>query len=254
MYMVDSSSNQVAAYTYDPYGKILSATGAMADVNPLRYRGYYYDSETGFYYLQSRYYDPNTCRFINADSYASTGQGFLGYNMFAYCGNNPMDRVDTKGAFWDVVIDIVSLLYGIVDVKDNWEDPWAWTGLVGDVADIAIPFVAGIGESVRFTKFAKKIDAIIENSKLPIKSFGEIDTRRWGHIITKEHAWDRVLDDVTQDNVEDLIYEALEKGEWTFKNDYIFTVTYKYHGETIEVRGRFIDGILNISDAMVRTR
>ena len=97
MYLVDSNGNQVAAYTYDPYGKILSATGTMAEINPLRYRGYYYDSETGFYYLQSRYYDPNTCRFINADSYASTGQSYLGYNMFAYCGNNPINFIDYAG-------------------------------------------------------------------------------------------------------------------------------------------------------------
>ena len=54
MYLVDSNGNQVAAYTYDPYGKILSAYGSMAEINPLRYRGYYYDAETGFYYLQSR--------------------------------------------------------------------------------------------------------------------------------------------------------------------------------------------------------
>jgi len=62
----------------------------MAAVNPLQYRGYYHDSETGFYYLQSRYYDPEICRFINADSYASTGQSYLGYNTFAYCGNDPV--------------------------------------------------------------------------------------------------------------------------------------------------------------------
>ena len=97
MYLVDSNGNQVAAYTYDPYGKILSATGTMAEINPLRYRGYYYDAETGFYYLQSRYYDPNTGRFINADSYASTGQGLVEYNMFAYCLNNPMDYSDYTG-------------------------------------------------------------------------------------------------------------------------------------------------------------
>ena len=102
MYLVDSNGNQVAAYTYDPYGKILSATGTMAEINPLRYRGYYYDAETGFYYLQSRYYDPNTCRFINADSYASTDQGLIGYNMFAYCRNDPINRKDVNGnwSFW----------------------------------------------------------------------------------------------------------------------------------------------------------
>ena len=65
--------------------------------NPLRYRGYYYDSESGFYYLQSRYYDPQIGRFINADQFASTGQGFLGYNMFAYCNNNPINYEDSSG-------------------------------------------------------------------------------------------------------------------------------------------------------------
>jgi RHS repeat-associated protein len=95
--ILDSSKKVVASYTYDPYGKVLSATGTLAEINPLRYRGYVFDSDTGFYYLQSRYYDPTTCRFINADSYASTGQGLLGYNMFAYCGNNPVICVDPDG-------------------------------------------------------------------------------------------------------------------------------------------------------------
>ena len=74
MGMVDASGNSVASYTYDPYSKVLTATGTLAEKNPLRYRGYYYDSESALYYLQSRYYDPATRRFMNADSYASTNQ------------------------------------------------------------------------------------------------------------------------------------------------------------------------------------
>ena len=70
----------------------------MADINPLRYRGYYQDWESGYYYLQSRYYDPAIGRFINADSYASTGEGFLGHDMFAYCGNDPVNSSDSTGA------------------------------------------------------------------------------------------------------------------------------------------------------------
>ncbi len=99
----------VANYKYDPWGRILSVTDAngspitnpanAALINPLRYRGYYYDSESGFYYLQSRYYDPAIGRFINADSYGSTGQGFLGYNMFAYCGNTPVICADPTGQY-----------------------------------------------------------------------------------------------------------------------------------------------------------
>ena len=69
----------------------------MANVNPIRYRSYYYDAETNLYYLQSRYYDPEMGRFLNADGYVSTGQGITGNNMFAYCLNNPVCMVDNIG-------------------------------------------------------------------------------------------------------------------------------------------------------------
>ena len=95
--LVDVSGAEVASYEYDAWGNVLSQSGSMAGVNPLRFRGYYHDSETGFYYLQSRYYDPVYHRFINADSYGSTGQGFVGTNMFAYCNNNPAIFVDNGG-------------------------------------------------------------------------------------------------------------------------------------------------------------
>ena len=105
--LVNSTGATVASYDYDPWGKVLSATGSLASINPLRYRGYYYDAETGFYYLLSRYYDPSIGRFINADTYSSTGQGYLGYNMFAYCGNNPVVRRDDNGEFWNFIVGAV---------------------------------------------------------------------------------------------------------------------------------------------------
>ena len=84
--------------TYDAWGNILTVSGSMSEtlgeVNPLTYRGYVYDHETGLYYLQSRYYDPEVGRFLNADAFASTGQGILGNNTFAYCGNNPVNCSD----------------------------------------------------------------------------------------------------------------------------------------------------------------
>ena len=70
--ILNQAGQKIVSYTYDPWGKVLSVDGSEAStigqINPIRYRGYYYDTETGFYYLQSRYYDPTTKRFLNVDS------------------------------------------------------------------------------------------------------------------------------------------------------------------------------------------
>ena len=101
LFLHDEAGTKVVEYSYDVWGVPLTVTGTLADTigqkNPIRYRGYYYDSETEFYYLNTRYYDPEIGRFINADGYVSTGQGVTGYNMFAYCLNNPINRVDYSG-------------------------------------------------------------------------------------------------------------------------------------------------------------
>ena len=105
--ILNTSGTAVVQYTYDAWGKILTATGDLASTlgvhNPLRYRGYVYDDETTLYYLQSRYYNPAMGRFISADNYPSTGQGLTGNNMFAYCGSNPVSRRDHGGEFWNIV-------------------------------------------------------------------------------------------------------------------------------------------------------
>lgn len=88
---------QGAHYYYDAWGKILASAGELAELNPLRYRGYVYDQETGFYYLQSRYYDPTVGRWINVDSILSTEYGLLGYDLFAYCNNDPVNNIDQSG-------------------------------------------------------------------------------------------------------------------------------------------------------------
>ena len=72
-------------------------TGPLAELNPLRYRGYVYDQETGLYYVSSRYYDPEIGRWINADNQLSTGSDLTGLNLFAYRGNNPVNRIDPTG-------------------------------------------------------------------------------------------------------------------------------------------------------------
>ena len=97
MSIVNASGMVVASYEYDPYGNIISATGELAEINPLRYRGYVYDSECNLYYLQSRYYDPNIGRYLNHDVLFDYNVGIRGYNLFAYCGNSPVFRLDPYG-------------------------------------------------------------------------------------------------------------------------------------------------------------
>ncbi|MFR1435531.1 MAG: RHS repeat-associated core domain-containing protein [Acutalibacteraceae bacterium] len=111
--ILNASGNIVAKYAYDAWGNLLSvtdATGAdksadsafIGNINPIRYRSYYYDTETGLYYLQSRYYDPEVGRFINADGVSFFMYDLVNlnqYNMFAYCFNNPVIYYDPTGDF-----------------------------------------------------------------------------------------------------------------------------------------------------------
>ena len=110
--LVNASGTQVVSYTYDPWGAPMSTDGTMASTlgaaNPLRYRGYVYDTETGLYYLTSRYYNPVWGRFINADTAdvlgASPDKANWDKNLFAYCDNDPVSRKDDGGDLWDFVI------------------------------------------------------------------------------------------------------------------------------------------------------
>ena len=111
--LTDQNGTLIAQYTYDPWGKPLTVTDAngtdisanathIANINPLRYRGYYYDVESGLYYLLSRYYDPVTQRFVNADGISLLEYGLqniIQYNMYAYCWNNPQNMYDCTGQF-----------------------------------------------------------------------------------------------------------------------------------------------------------
>ena len=111
--ILNSSGKLAASYDYDAWGNCTvydSSDAAIGDLNPLRYRGYYYDAETGFYYLQSRYYDPAICRFINADGLFT--DGFIGANLFAYCANNPVNTVDPTGNF-AITATVALITFGV---------------------------------------------------------------------------------------------------------------------------------------------
>lgn len=104
--LVDANGAAIVNYRYDSWGMLTGISGSMAGTlgkdNPYRFKGYYYDEETGMYYLKSRYYQPEICRFISADTIEVLDcQGDLNdKNLYAYCDNNPVMRVDTGGQIW----------------------------------------------------------------------------------------------------------------------------------------------------------
>ena len=117
----NTSGTKVAFYSYDAWGNLISSSYSdynAYSLNPFRYRGYYFDTETGFYYLQSRYYDSKTGRFLNADGYVNANGDLQGYNMYAYCSNNPVMCVDPTGEgwFWDAFGAIVAAGFGVVGI------------------------------------------------------------------------------------------------------------------------------------------
>ena len=159
----DEDGTKLISYTYDAWGNFATTyhndctASNHANLNPFRYRGYYYDTETGLYYLQSRYYNPKIGRFISADSYASTGQGILGNNMYAYCLNNPVRYSDPTGESATIAGAIIGGLFGAINGLingDSWTDVLACaavgaaTGaLAGFAADVSIASF-GIGGAI----------------------------------------------------------------------------------------------------------
>ncbi len=103
-------------------------------------------------------------RFINSDTAVCTGQGFSGNNAFVYCGNNPIVRSDDGGNAWETVWDILSLGSSILDVAMNPADPWAWIGLAGDLIDVAVPFVGGLGEATRAANAALNVSQALDDA------------------------------------------------------------------------------------------
>ena len=193
--IVDAAGSLVVEYTYDAWGKLLSITGSLADtvgvLNPLRYRGYYYDTETGLYYLQSRYYNPEWGRFINADAadvLLLTGNQVIGPNLFSYCYNNSVMNQDPRGYFvirrWMVStpIDIILMLipgigaafapiktiakaYGRAALKAKIKTPLV--SFIKFVARNASKLITG------FQNIVRKIPGVGKwlASKIPVKSF-----------------------------------------------------------------------------------
>ena len=124
----DEEGDKVLGFTYDAWGNVsITESSEISSLDEgygtflkkaciFRYRGYMYESSSGLYFLQTRFYDSETGRFINADGYVSTGQDILGYNMYIYCGNNPVIRKDPSGQFWISAFGVIIAVVGITSI------------------------------------------------------------------------------------------------------------------------------------------
>ena len=168
--LIDGNNNTVVEYSYDSWGKQISCTGSLASTlgtqNPFRYRGYVYDTDTGLYYLQTRYYDPEVGRFINADMYVSTGQGVLGNNMYLYCLNNPVNMLDSEGSFalalliGGIVATAVSTVMG--GISSMSQGGSFWEGAVaGLVVGASVSLAAGIAIGACLTAGVVAVGSLI---------------------------------------------------------------------------------------------
>jgi RHS repeat-associated protein len=119
--LTDANGNIVAEYEYDAWGNILSQTGSMASEDPLRYAGYYYDEETGLYYLMARYYDAEIGRFLTRDSFHGFEDEPLSINKYLYTKNNPISYVDPNG-HWAYFV--VKGLQG--GISNSWDIVWSF--------------------------------------------------------------------------------------------------------------------------------
>ena len=170
----------VASLTYNAWGQIRvkytisdwTLSNLAIDI-PFKYRGYYYDTETGFYYLNSRYYDPYMMRFINADGYISTGQGLNGNNMYLYCNNNPVMYVDPNGEF--LILTLLAISPIIVAVGT----PVATTAATSAIAFTAVNHIAS---GIQYANVDSKVEENYtkEEAKEAIEEITGEDTVTFG--------------------------------------------------------------------------
>ncbi len=175
-----------------------SAYGSFGEINPIRYRSYFYDFETGFYYLQSRYYDPAIRRFISADDPNLLGANgtFLSYNLYAYCENNPVKYKDEGGT--SVVAAIGATVGATIGAKALFGSGLTlFTVIAGSISSVLIlpniinavqDFVDGLSETIAYAKakivsFASALVLAYEKAKLR-----DDDGTALHHIIPKSAA------------------------------------------------------------------
>ena len=275
--LIDSSGSTVVEYCYDSWGKLLSTSGSLASTlgknNPFRYRGYVFDEETGFYYVSSRYYDPEIGRWISPEPNVYNGEfdegaGLIGYNVYAYCANNPVNNLDPTGEFVIsaavlIGIGIGALIGGVAGgaygynkaAKNNVPKGQRWKYVVGyGIGGAVVGGVIGgfVGYGAGVALGAKASSGLVMKSIS--KAISSVSRNMMHHIMQSKHAWGRVLRNASWNNVKGLINTTMQKGATTLINKQGKALIYEAIRNNVVVRYAVIDGVIKISDAWVKTR
>jgi len=190
--IVDETGNLVVEYTYDAYGNIIKLVDTsncdLSTVNPFRYRSYYYDKETGWYYLNSRYYNPIIGRFITMDGveYLGASGTALSMNLFSYCENNPVNNVDLNGNVAVAIAvsgSVFSSFCGWLGTLGgvNWWNPVGWI--------IAAVLAAGVITYAAVTRY-KYYQKTISKADTKVRSIVKTNSKtrywsanvKWGYV------------------------------------------------------------------------
>lgn len=174
--LVDENGEAVVSYTYTDYGETTESQGSSID-NEVRFTGGICDEETGLYYLNARFYDPSTGRFLNPDSYRGEAADPMSLHLYAYCANNPVNMVDPTGHAAETVLDVVFL--GI-SLKEYLEAPSVTTFayVVWDGVATVMPLVPG-SYTARGAKYLSKaaISEALWKSGIQVTTKGAIHAK-----------------------------------------------------------------------------
>ena len=265
MAIFDSIGNIVVEYSYDAWGKCTVKTNVsgIAAINPFRYRGYYLDDETGLYYLNARYYDPEIGRFISPDGTEYLDpESVNGLNIYVYCGNNPVINIDPSGQFLiSTAVLIGAIIGGIIGATvggvvaynvasnsgaEGWElVGWTLLGVIGGGA-VGAAIGAGVGYAIGYFAGGTYANGLVAKAvSTGVKSFVSQDNKVH-HVMNKAA---HNLSNYTVKAMTKLMKKTLKKGtvEAYKKVKSAFLAS-----TSSEVTFTIINGIIYISDMWIR--